>query len=127
MLLCGDVMTGRGIDQILPHPGSPILYEDYVRDAREYVQLAERVCGPIARPVDFAYVWGEALNELDRVQPDVRIINLETSITRNEEPWPHKGIHYRMNPQNAASLSAARIDCCCLATNHVLDCVSTST
>lgn len=23
LFLCGDVMTGRGIDQILPHPGEP--------------------------------------------------------------------------------------------------------
>ncbi|MGR9037177.1 MAG: twin-arginine translocation signal domain-containing protein, partial [Gammaproteobacteria bacterium] len=23
LFLCGDVMTGRGIDQVLPHPGDP--------------------------------------------------------------------------------------------------------
>jgi len=23
LFLCGDVMTGRGIDQVLPHPGNP--------------------------------------------------------------------------------------------------------
>jgi len=33
VLACGDVMTGRGIDQILPHPGEPGLRERYVRDA----------------------------------------------------------------------------------------------
>lgn len=27
LFLCGDVMTGRGIDQILPHPSAPQLYE----------------------------------------------------------------------------------------------------
>ena len=27
VFLCGDVMTGRGIDQVLPHPGDPVLYE----------------------------------------------------------------------------------------------------
>ena len=41
MFLCGDVMTGRGIDQVLPHPVSPTLYEPYAHDARDYVQLAE--------------------------------------------------------------------------------------
>ena len=41
MFLCGDVMTGRGIDQVLPYPVRPVLYEPYVQDAREYVQLAE--------------------------------------------------------------------------------------
>src|SRR5207249_667109 len=36
-------------------------------------------------------------------------------------PWPGKGIHYRMHPPNIGSLSAARIDACALANNHVLD------
>jgi poly-gamma-glutamate capsule biosynthesis protein CapA/YwtB (metallophosphatase superfamily) len=27
LALCGDVMLGRGIDQILPHPGDPTLRE----------------------------------------------------------------------------------------------------
>src|SRR5438128_2143909 len=49
LFLCGDVMTGRGIDQALPHPANPILYEPYVRDAREYVHLAEKAHGPIPR------------------------------------------------------------------------------
>ncbi|HEY5565885.1 MAG TPA: poly-gamma-glutamate biosynthesis protein, partial [Gammaproteobacteria bacterium] len=44
-------MTGRGIDQVLKRPSDPVLHESYVRDAREYVALAERVNGPIARPV----------------------------------------------------------------------------
>jgi poly-gamma-glutamate synthesis protein (capsule biosynthesis protein) len=121
LFLCGDVMTGRGVDQILPHPVSPVLYEPYVRDAREYVQLAEAANGPIHRPVDFAYIWGDALEELDRAGTDVRIINLETSVTSSEDAWPGKGIHYRMSPQNFACVTAARIDCCCLANNHTLD------
>ena len=49
-------MTGRGIDQVLPHPVNPVLYEPYVRDAREYVQLAETANGPIPRPVAYAYM-----------------------------------------------------------------------
>jgi len=36
LFLCGDVMTGRGIDQVLPHPVDPVLYERRVCDAREY-------------------------------------------------------------------------------------------
>ena len=32
-----------------------------------------------------------------------------------------KGINYRMSPENAACLGAAKIDCCTLANNHVLD------
>jgi poly-gamma-glutamate capsule biosynthesis protein CapA/YwtB (metallophosphatase superfamily) len=121
IFLCGDVMTGRGIDQVLPHPGDPTLYESYVRDAREYVELAEMVNGLIIRPVDFDYIWGEALEELERAGTDVRIINLETSITESEDHWPDKEVLYRMHPRNIGCLTAARIDCCCLANNHVLD------
>ena len=52
VLLGGDVMLGRGVDQILPHPGAPVLHEPYMRDARGYVRLAEHANGPIPRPVD---------------------------------------------------------------------------
>jgi poly-gamma-glutamate synthesis protein (capsule biosynthesis protein) len=89
-------MTGRGIDQILPHPGDP-------------------------RPAGFSYIWGDALAELARMKPGARIVNLETAVTTRGEPWPGKGIHYRMNPANLPCLTAAGLDCCVLANNHVLD------
>jgi poly-gamma-glutamate synthesis protein (capsule biosynthesis protein) len=120
LFLCGDVMTGRGIDQVLPHPSDPALREFYVRDARDYVALAEEAHGKIQRPVDFAYVWGEALDELGRVGPDVRIILLETSVTTSED-WEDKGINYRMHPANIPCLAALKPDVCVLANNHVLD------
>lgn len=121
IFLCGDVMTGRGIDQVLPHPSKPYLYEPYVSSALEYVAMAEKKTnGPISRPVEFSYIWGDALTELSRVAPSARIINLETSVTANDVPAP-KGINYRMNPANMPCLTAARIDCCVLANNHVLD------
>ena len=66
LFLAGDVMTRRGIDQILPHPGSARLYEPYVGSALDYVELAQARHGPIERPVDFAYVWGDALAALRR-------------------------------------------------------------
>jgi len=121
LFLCGDVMTGRGVDQILPHPSAPHLYESAARSARSYVEIAEAATGPIARPVDAAYIWGDALSELERVQPRARIINLETAVTTSEDAWPDRGIHYRMHPKNVGCLTAARIDCCELANNHVLD------
>lgn len=85
MFLCGDVMLGRGVDQILPHPGDPTLHEGHVRDARIYVELAEAVNGPVPRPVDFCWPWGDALPVLVEVTPDLRVVNLETSITSNNE------------------------------------------
>ena len=36
LFLCGDVMTGRGVDQILAHPSSPSLHEPLVRSALDY-------------------------------------------------------------------------------------------
>lgn len=121
LFVCGDVMTGRGIDQVLPHPSDPTLHEKYVTDANGYVELAERANGPIERPVDFGYIWGDALDELDRVAPEVKLINLETSVTESDDHWAGKAIHYRMHPQNVACLTAAGVDCCSLANNHVLD------
>jgi poly-gamma-glutamate synthesis protein (capsule biosynthesis protein) len=121
LFLCGDVMTGRGIDQALPHPVNPVLYEPYVRDAREYVHLAEKAHGSIPRPLSFDYIWGDALEGLERAEVDFRLVNLETAITSSETPWIGKAIHYRMHPQNIGCLSAAHISACALANNHVLD------
>jgi poly-gamma-glutamate synthesis protein (capsule biosynthesis protein) len=120
LFLAGDAMTGRGIDQVLPHPGDARIYESYAKSAEGYVHLAERAHGPIQRPVSFAYVWGDALAELDRRKPDARIINLETAVTNSMSPEP-KGINYKMSPANIGVVAAAAIDCCVLANNHVLD------
>src|SRR6476659_995130 len=112
-------MLGRGIDQILARPGDPTLWEPAVRDARRYVELAEEVNGPIHRPVDVAWVWGDALPALDAAAPDVRIINLETSVTTSDEFAVGKLVLYRMNPANISALAAVRPDVCVLANNHV--------
>ncbi len=120
IFLCGDVMTGRGVDQILPRPSSPALYEPVVRSALEYVAIAERAHGAIPRAVDHGYVWGVALEELDWRRPVARIINLETSVTTSDAPEP-KRINYRMHPANVPVLTAAHIDCAVLANNHVID------
>ena len=121
LFLSGDVMLGRGIDQILPHRNNPILYENWIRDAREYVKLAEQTNGPIRKPVDCRYIWGDALEIMDRNMPDARIINLETSVTSSDDAWKGKDIHYRMHPRNAECLRTAKISFASLANNHVLD------
>ncbi|MFS8519985.1 MAG: CapA family protein [Micromonosporaceae bacterium] len=119
--LGGDVMTGRGIDQVLAHPGDPRLWEPYVDDARTYVQLAEQANGPVPRPVDDTWPWGDALAVLDAAAPDLRLVNLETSVTRSDDVAVGKTVHYRMAPENVGCLTAARLDVCVLANNHVLD------
>ncbi|MER6996672.1 CapA family protein [Streptomyces sp. NPDC000410] len=121
LFLCGDVMPGRGVDQILPHPGDPALREGYIRDARDYVSLAESVNGEIPRPVDYAWPWGAALDVLNALRPDARVIDLESSVTTSDAFAPGKAVTYRMHPDNLPFLAAARPDVCALANNHVLD------
>jgi poly-gamma-glutamate capsule biosynthesis protein CapA/YwtB (metallophosphatase superfamily) len=121
VLLGGDVMLGRGVDQILPHPGKPELHEPYMRDARGYVQLAEHVNGPIPQPVDWTWPWGEVPELLDELAVDARLINLETTITGDGEFAAGKVICYRMHPDNLPALTALRPDVCALANNHILD------
>jgi poly-gamma-glutamate synthesis protein (capsule biosynthesis protein) len=120
LCLTGDVMTGRGVDQLFARTSSPALFEPFVRDAREYVALAERRNGRITRPVAHAYIWGDALDEWQRVAPAARIINLETSITSSNDHDRDKRfttgcILTTWQPR------AASIDVCVLANNHVLD------
>lgn len=120
LFLCGDVMLGRGIDQVLQCPCDPALHEDYVNSAHDYVAMAERAHGSIPRGAPGSYVWGAALDALAQTPVDLRVVNLETSVTRSEH-YERKGINYRVSPQNADCLRAAHIDCCVLANNHVLD------
>ena len=121
LFLCGDLMLGRGIDQILPHPVNPKLYESYVKDARDYVRLAEIKNGAIKKPVSYDYIWGDAMEIWKKLAPSAKIINLETSITTHNKPWAGKGINYRMHPKNVEVLKTAGIDFCSLANNHTLD------
>ena len=121
LFLCGDVMLGRGVDQILPHPGDPALRERSVRDAQTYVSLAAEVNGTIPQPVDWSWPWGDTLELLAQIDCDARIINLETSIATSSDFAPGKGVHYRMHPANVPAVQAAQPDVCVLANNHVLD------
>jgi len=121
LFLAGDVMTGRGIDQVLPYPSNPEIYEGYVKDARHYVAIAERAHGSIPWKANFSYIWGDALDVWNKFSPDLKIINLETAITTSENYLKGKGINYRMHPKNISCLTAAGFDFCSLANNHVLD------
>lgn len=121
LFLAGDVMTGRGLDQAMPHPGSPALHEPGMQDARRYLQLAEAAHGPIPIPMSLHDPWGDALAVLDDRRPDARIVNLETSITTSNDWCRGKEVHYRMHPANVGCLTAAGIDVATLANNHTLD------
>lgn len=119
--LSGDVMTGRGIDQVLPRSVEPRLHERYVQSAKRYVEIAERTSGSIPPEVSYDYIWGDGLAALKLKNPDASLINLETTVTTSDHPAPGKGIHYRMHPANAGIFKPPDIDCCALANNHMLD------
>lgn len=121
LFLSGDVMTGRGIDQVLPVSVDPEIHEMYTKNARRYVDLARRKSGDIPDEVSLTYIWGDALQVLEVADPDVRIINLETAVTTSDDYWKGKRIHYRMHPANVPLFTEAGIDICVLANNHVLD------
>jgi len=121
IFLGGDVMTGRGIDQALPCPGDPALHQSNGRNAEDYFKLAENANGSIPHPADFSYIWGDAVEVFEKNASDLKIVNLETSITRSNSFEHGKAIHYKMNPGNIPCLQTARIDICSLANNHLLD------
>ncbi|MFF0200823.1 CapA family protein [Streptomyces sp. NPDC005017] len=121
VFLCGDVMLGRGVDQLLPRPLDPAIPEQYVHDARVYVALAEDRNGAVPRDRGFGYPWGEVPELLDAAAPQARILNLETAVTCHDAFQPGKAVHYRMHPDNLPALAVARPDVCVLANNHVLD------
>ncbi|ELT99805.1 hypothetical protein CAPTEDRAFT_143582 [Capitella teleta] len=116
-------MLARGIDMIQEHSCDPKIYEGNGLNAHGYVQLAEAANGPLPHKNDRGpdYVWGDALSVLKSRQPDLRLINLETSVTTSMTPWPTKAIHYKMHPNNVNILKAAEIDCCILSNNHTAD------
>ena len=64
-------MCGRGIDQVLAHPCGPEIYEYYMRSAEGYVLLAEQANGPIPQRNGSSYVWGAALDQLERMLAEV--------------------------------------------------------
>ena len=80
LFLAGDVMTGRGIDQILPHPSNPELHQNNRRSATDYVSGI--LCSQ--RPVAFSYPWGEGAAVWQRRNHDVGIVNLETAVTTSD-------------------------------------------
>jgi len=121
LMLAGDLMTGRGIDQAFAHPAPAILHEACVHDARVYLRLAQAANGAFALPIAPDYPWGDALACLRDPAVALRIANLETAITRRGEPCAHKAIHYRMHPANAHCLRAGGFDALSLANNHAMD------
>lgn len=120
LFLAGDVMLGRGIDQILKYKNNPMIYESFVKDARYYIPNTMKKFSEQGKYVDQFYVWGDLLNNSLFKKSKLKIINLETSITTSEDKQ-NKAVLYRMHPNNINVIKDVGIDYCHMANNHVMD------
>lgn len=120
LLLCGDVMTGRGIDQIFKYKNDFTLYEFFVKDARYYIPKEMKKYIEENKFVPYNYIWGDLLQISLFINSNLKIINLETSITTSNKPQ-NKEVLYKMHPKNIQVIKEANIDYCHMANNHVLD------
>ena len=77
-----------------------------------------RLVNEIMENKDPQYPWGNTLPLLEQL--DLRIINLETTLTTHTEKNP-KVFNFRALPKRVAILKAAQIDLVNLANNHILD------
>lgn len=125
LFLCGDVMTGQGIDPLLS-PEFEHLSSRSMASALDYVHgadaagVAHAAGEPLPRPVCFAYPWGDALTLLRREQPDLRLVSLEATITARGTPSAMP-VQARLPPQQLPALAALGVDGVVLANHHVLD------
>ncbi len=85
IFMCGDVMTGRGIDQVMPHPCDPKLYEFFMKSAKGYVELAEQRNGEIQKPINYSYIWGDVLDEMKRMDTDIEDLPEIRNLEQNKE------------------------------------------
>ncbi|CAF0779195.1 unnamed protein product [Didymodactylos carnosus] len=113
LILLGDIMIGRLVDQI---------FAKHVDNREEYehaCMLLKRAC--VQPPVSYSYIWGNTLDYFHPAYSDLRIGNLETSVTHSNIKWPQKAFNYRCAPENLQTLKEINLDYVCLANNHTLD------
>ena len=104
-------MLGRLIDQLFP---------THVHEPSEE-QIVHRIKKSDASLCNYSAntPWGNMLPLLHSA--DLRLINLETSVTTHTIKWPNKVFNYRTHPTNIQALKVAKIDYASLANNHTLD------
>jgi len=82
------------------------------------VMIGRLVNEQISLKGDYVYPWGDVLPLI--LQTDINIINLEATLTTSGKKVP-KVFNFKANPEKVRTLSAARIDVCNLANNHIMD------
>jgi poly-gamma-glutamate capsule biosynthesis protein CapA/YwtB (metallophosphatase superfamily) len=111
LLLLGDVMLGRLIDQLLP---SSVPAPE---DASHATYFRQR--HPHLKDYNHLSPFGNALTLMN--SSTLVLANLETAATLHPNPWPNKVFNYRTHPANIHSLVKAGVDYVSLANNHTLD------
>ena len=81
LVLAGDVMTGRGVDQVLASP-SPQRSTRYVDDAH---LCPSRRAGERTDPTPVRPTWPRGFSSTWTGSAAVRVMNLETSVTRSDD------------------------------------------
>ncbi|MEE9252556.1 MAG: CapA family protein [Thermodesulfobacteriota bacterium] len=82
------------------------------------VMIGRLVDEQISLKGDYVYPWGDVLPLI--LQTDINIINLEAALTTSGKKVP-KVFNFKADPEKVRTLSAARIDVCNLANNHIMD------
>ena len=120
LFLAGDVMTGRGVDQILPHSGVRICTSRARSQPARYVELAEagQRRDPAAGGPRVA-VGGCAASSPSRARRPHRQPGDQRHRPRTTSRPPRTSTTGCTRP--TCRLTAARLDVCVLANNHVLD------
>lgn len=129
LFLAGDVMIGRGVDQLLENSVPPQMFGKKVKLATYYIDKAEEKNGPMPSEQEVMamggpsrYIWGDLLPALEYEKPHARLINLETALTLSEDRHP-KHYPHRGHPSNALLTlrQTAQVDAASVANNHVGD------
>ena len=120
LFLGGDIMAGRAIDQMFQvHNPEKFGKPDHI-PASQYRAWSEALYGGEFSPIKHDYIWGTALGIIDRANVDFRLANMEMAVTTSDD-WFSKTFNFRMHPANIACISVAKLNCCTLANNHILD------
>lgn len=116
ILLVGDVMLGRLVDQFFPEYHCDD--SENQRHAQYFKKMYPKV-DQLYREMNYTFPWGNTLPIF--ANATIRLINLETSATTHPAKFPDKAFNYHMHPKNLEALKIARIEYASLANNHILD------
>ena len=110
--LLGDLMIGRTLN-VFGNVKALEIYKKECKSVHSIVRDGLRHRGP-------SYVWGDLLSLL--LDSHFRIANLEGVFCSGREEEDCSPYMHKIHPCNIEFLKEARISCCTLANNHILDC-----